>query len=308
MHMFHIICISETYLDSSTSPNDTNLEISGYNLIRSDHPSNNKGGGICICYKHFLPSRILNICSIFPKNVQYLQECINFEMKIGDKFCDFRSRYRSPSQTLHSFETFYKNFELNLEDIIHRKPVLVVVIGDFNAKSSKWHCQDKSTFERNLIDNITSQLGLYQVIKEPTHLFNTSFSCIDLIFTSPPSLMIDSGVHSSLHPNCHHQIIYTKFNLEIIYPPPYLQEVWHYKDANIEFIRRANNAFNWTSVNEKVNIFNYTILNILSSFIPHEILTCDDKDPWWFNKKIREIFQEKTMFLRFIGIIVATSS
>ena len=146
------------------------------------------------------------------------------------------------------------------------------------------------------------------MIKEPTHLFNTSFSCIDLIFTSPPSLMIDSGVHSSLHPNCHHQIIYTKFNLEIIYPPPYLQEVWHYKDANIEFIRSADNAFNWTSVNEKVNIFNYTILNILSSFIPHEILTCDDKDPWWFNKKIREIFQEKTMFLRFIGIIVATSS
>ena len=191
MHMFDIICISETYLDSSTSPNDTNLEISGYNLIRSDHPSNNKGGGICICYKHFLPLRILNICSICPKNVQYLQECINFEMKIGDKFCDFRSRYRSPSQTLHSFETLYKNFELNLEDIIHRKPVLVVVIGDFNAKSSKWHCQDKSTFEGNVIDNITSQFGLYQVIKEPTHILNTSFSCIDLIFTSPPNLMID---------------------------------------------------------------------------------------------------------------------
>ena len=39
------------------------------------------------------------------------------------------------------------------------------------------------------------------------------------------------------------------------------------------------------SVNEKVNIFNKTILNILNNFIPHEILTCDDKDPPWFNKK-----------------------
>ena len=74
---FDIICISETYLDSNTSPDDNNLEISGYNLIRSDHPSNNKRGGICIYYKHFLPLRILD--------VQYLQECINFEMKIGDK-------------------------------------------------------------------------------------------------------------------------------------------------------------------------------------------------------------------------------
>ena len=137
------------------------------------------------------------------------------------------------------------------------------------------------------------------MIKELTHILNTSSLCIDLIFMSLFTLIIDSGVHSSLHPNCHHQIVYAKFNLEIIYPLPYLREVWHYKDANIELIRRAINGFNWTrafsntSVNEKVNIFNNTILNILSNFIPHEILTCDDKDPPWFNKKIKGIIQEK---------------
>ena len=78
-----------------------------------------------------------------------------------------------------------------------------------------------------------------------------------------------------------------------------MREVWHYRDANIELIRRTISRFNWTrtfsnaSVNEKVNIFNSTILNILSNFIPHEILTCDDKDPPWFNKKIKRIIQEK---------------
>ena len=83
IHRFDIIiCISETYLDSNTSTVDNNLEISGYNLIQSDHPSKNKWGGICIYYKHFLPLRILNI--------QYLQECTNFEMKIGDKLSNYR--------------------------------------------------------------------------------------------------------------------------------------------------------------------------------------------------------------------------
>ena len=96
-----------------------------------------------------------------------------------------------------------------------------MVVGDFDAKSSNWHCQDKSTFEGNLTDNITSQFGLYQVIKEPTHILNIS-SCIDLIFTSLPNSIIDSGVHSCLNPNWHHQIVYAKFNLEIIYPSPYL--------------------------------------------------------------------------------------
>ena len=192
-------------------------------------------------------------------------------MKIGGKVCNFIALYRSPSQTFGDFETFPKNFELNLENIVHRNPFLVVVIGDFNAKSSKWHCQDKLTFEGNIIDNITSQFGLYHVIKEPKHILNTSSLCSDLIFTSVNNLIIHSGVHSSLHPNCHHQIVYAKCNLEIIYPP-HLREVWHYKGANIELIRRSLNGFNWTrafsntSVNEKVNIFNNTILNILSNF------------------------------------------
>ena len=151
----------------------------------------------------------------------------------------------------------------------------------------------------NIIDNITSQFGLRQVIKEPTHILDTSSSFIDLIFASLPHLIIDSGVHSSLHPNCHHHIVYAKFNLKITYLPRYLQEVWHYKDANIEFIPRAIDEFNWTravsnmSVNEKVNIFNYTIFNILSNFIPHKILAYDDKDSPWFNKKLKGIIQEK---------------
>ena len=43
------------YLDSSVAPDDDNLEISGYSLVRSDHPSNNKRGGVCVYYKMFLP-------------------------------------------------------------------------------------------------------------------------------------------------------------------------------------------------------------------------------------------------------------
>ena len=51
-HKFDVICISETYLDSDTSDDDDNLKIAGYNLIRADHPSNTKRGGVCIYYKH----------------------------------------------------------------------------------------------------------------------------------------------------------------------------------------------------------------------------------------------------------------
>ena len=76
------------------------------------------------------------------------------------------------------------------------------------------------------IENLIFQFGLHQVIKELTHILDTSSSsCTDLIFMSQPNLIIESGVHSSLHSNCHHQIIFAKFNLEIVYPPPYVWEV-----------------------------------------------------------------------------------
>ena len=42
-----------------------------------------------------------------------------------------------------------------------------------------------------------------------------------------------------------------------------------------------------------MDIFNSTILNILSNFIPHKFVVCDDKDPPRFNKKIRALIQKK---------------
>ena len=52
----------------------------------------------------------------------------------------------------------------------------------------------------NTIENVTSQLALHQTIDEPTHILPNSFSCVDLIFTSQPNMVIESGIHSSLYP------------------------------------------------------------------------------------------------------------
>ena len=101
----------------------------------------------------------------------------------------------------------------------------MVVIRDFNAKTTNWCANDQTSFEGKKIEHITSQFGLSQIINEPMHILDSSFSCIDLIFTSQPNLVIESGVHPSLHQNCHHQIIYAKFNLQMFYPPPYCREI-----------------------------------------------------------------------------------
>ena len=135
-----------------------------------------------------------------------------------------------------------------------KNPFLVVAIGDFNVKSKSWYINDSTTSQGNVLENITSQFGLQQIIKEPTHILDNSSSCIGLIFTSQPNVTYESGVYPSLNPNCHRQVVYAKFNLKIYYSPQYYREVWHYKDANIELIRKAINGFNWQKAFSNKNV------------------------------------------------------
>ena len=89
----------------------------------------------------------------------------------------------------------------------------MVALGDFNAKSSNWYNKDITSDEGRKIETVTSQNGLHQEINEPKYILNNSSSCIDLIFNFQPNILIESGVHPSLHPNCHNQIVFAKFNL-----------------------------------------------------------------------------------------------
>ena len=100
-----------------------------------------------------------------------------------------------------------------------------------------------------------------KIIKEPTHFIGDSLSCIDVIFTTSQYLIMETGVHYSLHANCHHHITFAKFNLKIHYPLPYEWEVWHYQKANVGQIRQAisefplDNRFASINVNEQVQLF-----------------------------------------------------
>ena len=101
-----------------------------------------------------------------------------------------------------------------------KQPYMMVGLGDYNAEQNSWYANGNTNTEGSKIDILTVSFDFNQIINKPTHILNNSSSCIDLIFTSQQNLLIESGVHSSVHPNCHHQITYVKFNLNVIYTPP----------------------------------------------------------------------------------------
>ena len=183
------------------------IDIEGYKLILADHPDNIKRGGNCIYYKKSFPVQIIN--------QHHLKEALLLEMSYKNKKVIVSVIYRSPSQ---STDEFLSNFENVLNDISKRKPSLSVITGDFNSRFSSCLSKDTDTIEGLKLSSLISSNGLPQLTNELTHIQTNSASCNDLIFTDQENLPVNSGVHSSLHPNCHYQIAHSSFNLNIYYP------------------------------------------------------------------------------------------
>ena len=93
-----------------------------------------------------------------------------------------------------------------------------------------------------------------------------------------------------MHPNCHHQIVFSNFNLKIYYSLPHERSIWKHKKANPDLIERAardldyENKLSLIGINDQVAIFNETVVNIMNNFIPNKTMIFDGRDPPWLNK------------------------
>ena len=89
------------------------INIGRYNLLRADHPNDNKRGGVCMYFEEHLPIlRCEDLCNLSKKS---FPTCF----------------YRVLTSLIHSVLILLSNInDLN--------PTSSTVIGDFNASSSKW--------------------------------------------------------------------------------------------------------------------------------------------------------------------------
>ena len=162
------------------------------------------------------------------------------------------------------------------------------------------------------IENLFTTLGLSQIISEPTNFEpNKNPSCIDLIATDQPNLILDCGTRVSLDTYCHHQIIYCRVNFKIP-PPPFERKIWHFNRANTAAIKRSMTNFPWlqrfnttTDPNWQVKTFTEIFLNIMSNLIPNEIKKFVPRDPPWITKPLKTMLNRKKIgFLKIIKNIV----
>ena len=149
--------------------------IEGYNLIRSDYPSNTKRDGVCIYYKDSLAVPIVNITS--------LTEYLVCEVTMQNKKGYVAAVYRSPSQSTSAFEYFLSGLEDLLSNITCSKSQFTIILGDLNARSPALCSEDITTLQGTQIDSLTTKHGFKQIISDPIHILPQPSSCFDLILT-----------------------------------------------------------------------------------------------------------------------------
>ena len=162
VYKYDVICLSETFLDSSHSNDDQSLNFQGYKMIRADHPNNTKHGGVCMYYKEHLPLKIRS-------DISTLKECLVVEIKVNRQKIFISCIYRSPSQSSDEFDDFYINFENTLSKLNVESPLCSIVLGDFNAKCSKWYSEDISDRCGLELETLSTCSGFSQLIREPTN-------------------------------------------------------------------------------------------------------------------------------------------
>ena len=110
------ICLSKTFFSLSVSTTLDSLNIDGYNIVRSDHPSGSKRGGVCCYLKESRPISILKIALI-------MTECLPLEM-LYNKLVIVSVIYRSPGQSSQEFAQLEILFSQLLNDIVSKKTFL----------------------------------------------------------------------------------------------------------------------------------------------------------------------------------------
>ena len=168
IHHYNLICVSETYLDSSISNDEKDTSIKGYSLVRAEHPSNKKQGGICIYHKESL-----SVCIV---DIPYLTKSILCQVTINNKTSYVPVVYRSSSQSLDDFEFFLSSFDQVLTDMSLSNPAFRLILGDFNFRSNSWWKGYTSTKEGIDLESVSSTYGLHQLITDPTHILRQSSS------------------------------------------------------------------------------------------------------------------------------------
>jgi hypothetical protein len=162
--------------------------------------------------------------------------------------------YRAPNNPVENYIT-------ELENVIHKLPnnSEFILLGDFKIDLSK---NNRSPFKR-LLNNLSCQLHLDQLITEPTRITETSQTTIDLIFINNTQRIVRSGVIPCALSD--HSLVFCVFKAGVTKALPCIIEYRSFKRYNKESFLQDLRNNNWSAAVDD-NDINATVDNWCKCF------------------------------------------
>ena len=263
----HVICITESWLDTHIS--DQELSIDGYNIIRRDR--NRHGGGVALYISTNLSYKIIFVGTSI--------ECIFVTVEISSCKVNVCVFYCPPSSNVEYLENLYNNLSSFYPFLLNN----FILIGDFNID---FLVQNHPHLPHLL--SIVNSFMLHLVVTSPTHYSHSqSPSIIDLAFLSHPHYLKSCSTIPPLA-NSDHMGLLIKYLLptHIKRPRTVRRTVWCCTRGDFEkaceLLRQAN--WNAVFVDDDVNQcwkrWHNVFLEVMGQCIPQKVLPTRRNLPW----------------------------
>ncbi|KAI5732387.1 hypothetical protein M8J77_026107 [Diaphorina citri] len=273
-----IICVSETWLDSSVP--DSEVSMLGYRVVRNDRVGR-RGGGVAIFLNDTFSYQVL---ASSPSQYSATAEFLLLEVVVESYKILVAVVYHPPR--VGSLDQFEEALEFHLPNYQHS-----VILGDFNV--------DLSTTSRasaQLRDRFSS-LNLHILPTDTTHHTATSHSLLDLMVVGDERSVISHGklpVGSS-----DHDLIYLVFNLYSSRPRPKLITCRNFKHLNPELFLRDALSTDWNSVyslddiDSKVLAFNNLVISLFDKHAPFHTFMAKQRPAPWMSHEIKHMLNRR---------------
>ena len=179
-----IISVSETWARHDEP--DSFYSITGYNVYRADRKEQ-AGGGVMLYIRDNIPQTAFAF-----RTSQAAGESIWLSLDLDQCRLTVASIYRAPRA---DEKEFCRDLEGNISECQTQSDHLLL-LGDFNAKNSHWHCEDQTNSLGERLQYLFETYNLHQATDFPTYLYQGRLkSCLDLAVTSlePNDISVQSA-------------------------------------------------------------------------------------------------------------------
>ena len=239
-----ILGLTETKLDNTV--NSSLYQLDGYHAPLTKHRTRH-GGGVALYIHSTLP--VQRLLHLEVGN----EEWIWAKIKTKSFTLIICCLYLPPNQTSGKLLDFINNFSEAVHQSQRYAPTATLIVGDFNAgniylREQIQHLSNGTTLFDHTLKDGTDDLGLHQLLKEPTRKSANSSNLRDLIFINNTDIVTNSGTLSPFARLDHFPIFVTLNMTPPIQNVDDNKLIWDYTNMNAPLLTKLLMETDWTSI------------------------------------------------------------